>query len=476
MLLLALNAAHASAMSTCGAALLPDGPGTRVLVSCEGASSAPGGPVSHFDVPVPNAPLSLRLRNVEVAVLERVETREDGTAVYATDRVLEPGLPYFVEGPDPIGGGGVLTAGPDTSVVHRCFTNPDTCVAAAEVVPAALGPALRMRACLGRHSCDEARKDPLSDDDRGWLEVACTAFNPLACDWMQELEPATPWQWVDATPPGRGKLQSIGIRFFTVPADTPMRVGWTDEVPSLPVLSADLDDTVQPASSRNGRAARWNADGIELHDGKRRVWEWPIAGVEGAALRPDGQQLLLRSGRLIAWVAFDTQQIAPFQGVPAGPHGVPASGTLIRADGWPAAGTRVSAPCDADDTAFSCTALTDLLGRWYLAGMHGSTVRVEGPHVGAPRELVAVKEFPVRIPDTDRVFDFEVDDDGRVVRATEPVKVGDVVVSLGPLPVDREPVPGSVWLPPVPHEAWAGLATSWGSVEVVRGKKRVVLR
>ena len=48
-------------------------------------------------------------------------------------------------------------------------------------------------------------------------------------------------------------------------------------------------------------------------------------------------------------------------GFPPAPHGTPAEGEVIRSDGWPAAGVRVSAPCDADDPGFGCTAVTNLL-------------------------------------------------------------------------------------------------------------------
>ena len=95
--------AHATAMTLCGVSLLPDGPGTRVLITCQGSSAAPGGPVSRFPGPVPDVSLSLGLRSVEVASFERAETRADGAAVYTTDHELSAGLPYVVYGPEPVG-------------------------------------------------------------------------------------------------------------------------------------------------------------------------------------------------------------------------------------------------------------------------------------------------------------------------------------------------------------------------------------
>ncbi|MEZ4321635.1 MAG: hypothetical protein R3F61_29445 [Myxococcota bacterium] len=472
MILVGLGAAaHASAMSTCGAAVVPGDAPLTVSIACSGSSSAPGGPVSHFVMDVPDVPVTLVLRGMTLGSLRRGDVLEDRSVRYTADIALEPGLVYDIVAPEPLGRS-LVVAGPDADLLKRCSTNPDTCLPAVDAVPEDLRPALRLNACVRRQDCGPARQDPMTDDVHALVALSCTAFNTLACDWMQALEPDGGWGVMQGEGvPGKGKLQATGVRYFALP-DPTWHIGWVDAIPSEPRIAPDA--FASPASTASGTEVRIDADGVRLVQGRKVVWTWEVQGIDEAALRFDGRQLVLKSGRVLVWVSFDGAGIAPIQGYPPRPAGTPTSLRVIRADGWPAAGTRVSAPCDADDRAFSCSGVVDLLGTVHLPGQHGSVVRVEGASVGGDRELVVVEHLPVRIPDTARVFDFEVDADGRVVRATEPLKPGDRVVQIGPLPVDGEPK-GPVYIGPVPTELWAGLATSWGSVQVVRGGKRLTL-
>ncbi|MCB9676668.1 MAG: hypothetical protein H6737_16240 [Alphaproteobacteria bacterium] len=466
MSLLALvAAAHATAWTSCDVELLRDAPGTRIEVGCTASSAAPGGPVSSGPMPVSDVAVVVLLRGVEVARLERLETRGDA-AIYGADVELVPGLAYEVVGGDPIDRHAIV-AGPDLRPLHRCQTNPDTCLRSLGEVPGHLAPAMRLQACIGGAKC--ALEGAIDEASRRSLEQACASWRGPACGVLADLEPDVAWDSVGAKPPGRGRLAATAVRYVVEPPGEPVGIGWTDEVPAKPRIAAGLDDTLA-AAGELGREVRWAEDRVTLLEGGRRVWEWRIAGVDGVALRPDGEQLLVRSGRLVAWVAFDGAEMPPFQGFPVPPHGRGGSGRVIDAEGWPVAGVRVSAPCDADDAAFACVAVTDLLGGYPLAGTEGSIVRVEDLR-GVTHTLGVLEALPVRIPASDRVFDFDVDHGGRVVRASAPLQEGDVVVGIGPLRLDdRE---GHAFH--VPREAAAGLATSWGSVDVLRDGRRLTL-
>ena len=66
------------------------------------------------------------------------------------------------------------------------------------------------------------------------------------------MDPSVPWTWVDAARRGRGKLVAAGVQFVVLPEGEPLAVGWTDGIPSLPLVSPAGTDASPPAGSHSG--------------------------------------------------------------------------------------------------------------------------------------------------------------------------------------------------------------------------------
>jgi hypothetical protein len=123
-----------------------------------------------------------------------------------------------------------------------------------------------------------------------------------------------------------------------------------------------------------------------------------------------------------------------------------------------------------------CSARADLLGRFGLPGVATGrdVVHVSGPEwLGdAGADVVVVRGLPTRLPERVGAFSFDVDDERRVVRASPPLRVGDVVVEVGPLAVSRDAEEEGARLP---GEVLDLLADGWGWVVVDRSGRSVAL-
>jgi hypothetical protein len=439
----------------------------RFRVGCVTHSAAPGGPVA-------TTPESAFQGRVTLEVAGRVAggplapTERCGPGTYEREGRFVAGTEVLVRSADrpsdePLGR---LRVGPDLSAASRCLTNPDTCIAAADAVPAELAPWLRLHACWAG-DCSALGPDAASPALRSHLEAGCTLFQRAPCAVLAAVAPAEGWPLAALSDPGEGPVAKRLTAVQPLPLDLPATVRWRGGVP---VVTPPSDTPPSPRSADGAVVATWSRAGVEVRDAHAKLlWRWTGEGVQEVDVRPDGAQLLVRFPALVVRVPLDgsTAWLAPSaEGFPTAPGRL--EGTLLRPDGWPAVGARVSRCAEGQPLA-TCSARADLLGRFALPGAAtgGDVAHVSGPgwlgEAGA--DVVVVRGLPTRLPERVGAFSFEVDDERRVLRAAPPLRVGDVVVEVGPLAVspdgegDGAHLPGAV-LPL--------LADGWGWVIVER--------
>lgn len=363
--------------------------------------------------------------------------------------------------------------GPDTSAASHCLTNPDTCVAAADAVPAELAPWLRLRACWAG-DCSALGPDASSPALRGELEAGCTLFQRAPCAVLAVLAPAQGWRLAALSTLGEGPVSKRLTAVQPLPLALPASVRWRGGVP---VVTPPTDTPPNPRSADGAVVATWSTAGVEVRDAHGKLlWRWTGEGVQEVDVRPDGAQLLVRFPALVVRVPLDgsTAWLAPtWEGFPAATGRL--EGTVLRADGWPAVGALVSRCAEGQPLAM-CSARADLLGRFGLPGVATGrdVVHVSGPEwLGdAGADVVVVRGLPTRLPERVGAFSFDVDDERRVVRASPPLRVGDVVVEVGPLAVSRDAEEEGARLP---GEVLDLLADGWGWVVVDRSGRSVAL-
>jgi hypothetical protein len=469
--------AHATPMSVCGvhplAADCAEGPVeagvVRFRVTCHTESAPPGGPVDTTPESWVTTPVTLWAAGSQVGGPLEPTTR-CGPGTFEREGRFVPGMEVVVGSAvrpydDPLG---VLRVGPSPGPASHCFTNPDTCVAAAAQVPAELGPWLRARACHAG-DCAATRGDPLTPALREQLEAVCSLFERAPCEVLADAAPGQGWELAALRSRGEGPAAKALSAVQPLVVRAPAVVRWRDGVPTVEPPGA-------PPSGRSadgGVVATASAAGVEVRDGGGGlVWRWAGAGVQEVDLRADGAQLLVRFPSLVVRVPLDgsTAWLAPqATGFTQEPGWL--EGTLLRPDGWPAVGaavTRCSPPTP------QCSARADLLGRFTLPGVAsgGDLVHVVGPSwLGdAGADVVVVPGLPARVPERPGALAFVVDDARRVVRASPPLRVGDVVQAVGPLVVTPEG-PGAA----LRGDLLAPLADGWGWVVVRRGGQVVTL-
>ena len=351
----------------------------RLVSSCETHSSAPGGPVSVSPAGPLRGPVQLLLDGV--AVSEPVSpTARCGEGTFEIDAPLVAGLTYEVRWGDD---GGRVRVGPDISPLSRCYTNPDTCVAAAELVPQDLAPWMRLHACVAGQPCAQAREDPLDDWGRTQLALGCASWKPEPCAWMAEIAPGEGWPLAALQRRGEGPVARKLERLQTSPLYGDVALRWSGTQP----LVLPAGDPLPPAdrAADGSVAATWSAEGLEVHDARGKLlWRWVGEGVQEVVVRPDGRQILVRFPVMFVRVPLDGSSDA------VGTiyderllKGARAEGTLVRPDGWPAVAARISR-CAPGAPEEGCVARTDLLGRFSLPVPPGEvvTARLDGPSVG----------------------------------------------------------------------------------------------
>ncbi|MEQ1565589.1 MAG: hypothetical protein ABMA64_08125 [Myxococcota bacterium] len=399
-MLLPSAVAYATPMSVCSVTAVdvncrptptaPDPGALRFTVSCATHSAAPGGPVSVSAAGRENGPLCVARDGVDLSC----EVRPTATCgMFKLDGTFVPGIGYEVRRPS----GevlGRLWTGPDHQALRRCTTNPDTCAEAADEVPSDLAPWLRLHACARGERCE--RQDPLDPWGRVLIEQGCASGHAEPCPWLADLAPEQGWTLAAMRDLGRGPL-ARRLRYVQVtplPSAPSALQWWQGALPLLrPAGSADDPLPAVSRSDDGAVVARWSDAGFEVRDAQGRLkWAWTGGGVREVVVRPDGQQLLVRFATMFARVPLD-RSTEPAQVVYDGypeTRELSLHGVLVRPDGWPAIGTRITS------AGASWVVHTDLQGQFTVPSAGPSiTVHLDGPsttHLGPDGVDVTVRD------------------------------------------------------------------------------------